>query len=244
MYNAELGKLKYSEYKNNKPFEHIVLHNLFDNNRLKEIVDEFPEMEKEMYNKNRKNSTTVNKLAFRTPDKINLLSPKTQAFCRELNQKPFIEFLEGLTGIKDLVADDTFEGGGPHCIGKGGLLGMHIDFNIHPKLRLERRLNVLVYLNENWNDEWGGQLELWDDVQKGSKQKSISPQMNTTVVFSTTEDSWHGHPDPLQCPENVLRRSLAFYYYTNTRVETAEEHTTVYVPREGKDKFKYRGKKK
>jgi len=242
MYTSELGKEKHLEYINNKPFPHIVIHNLFDNDRLKEIVSEFPSMEKNMEDKVGK--TTVRKLSFREPNKIDLMTTKTQKFCRELNDKPFLSFLEELTGIKDLIADDTYEGGGPHTIGRGGFLSMHVDFNLHPRNKLERRLNVLVYLNEDWKDDWGGQLELWDNVFEGSKQKSISPQLNTTVIFNTSEISWHGHPDPLQCPEEKFRRSLAFYYYTQPTENVEPEHTTVYVPRKGIDNFKYRGKRK
>src|SRR5210317_2625559 len=132
MYTSELGKEKHLEYINNKPFPHIVIHNLFDNDRLKEIVSEFPSMEKNMEDKVGK--TTVRKLSFREPNKIDLMTTKTQKFCRELNDKPFLSFLEELTGIKDLIADDTYEGGGPHIIGRGGFLSMHVDFNLHPRI--------------------------------------------------------------------------------------------------------------
>ena len=115
---------------------------------------------------------------------------------------------------------------------------MHIDFNSHPSKRnLHRRVNVLVYLNEDWEEEWGGHLDLWDDVEKGSLKVRIPPHMNTTAIFSTTEKSWHGHPDPLRCPEDRLRRFISAYYYTEGFNIKAPKHSTIYKKRPNLDAF-------
>jgi Rps23 Pro-64 3,4-dihydroxylase Tpa1-like proline 4-hydroxylase len=127
-------------------------------------------------------------------------------------------FLEKLTGIPHLVPDPYLEGGGFHSIGRGGFLKIHADFNWHHRLHLHRRLNVLLYLNVNWEDGWGGALELWDSKVKSCVTR-ISPIFNTMAIFSTTDSSFHGHPDPLQCPHNVRRNSIALYYYTSERPE-------------------------
>ena len=117
-------------------------------------------------------------------------------------------------------------------IPRGGRLGVHADFNIHKKLGLDRRLNLLLYLNYNWQPEWGGELELWDkDVQ--SKVKGYLPVANRVVVFSTTDIAFHGHPDPLNCPKGMYRRSIALYYYTKGRPaeEQSGAHSTVFKAR-------------
>ena len=107
-------------------------------------------------------------------------------------------------------------GGGIHRIKRGGFLKIHSDTNFHPDFNLDRRLNLLLYLNKNWNDKYGGELELWDKKMKKCVKK-IAPLFNRAVIFSTDDNSYHGHPDPLNCPENVVRQSLALYYYSHGR---------------------------
>ena len=99
---------------------------------------------------------------------------------------------------------------------------MHTDFRINEKLKLQRRLNVIVYLNDDWNPEWGGALVLKDPSQK--IREEIFPDNNKMLIMETTDTSFHGHPDPLNVPDNTTRRSLALYYYT------ASEHIMVEVP--------------
>lgn len=152
-----------------------------------------------------------------------------------LNSQPFLEFLSNLTGIENLIPDPFFDGGGCHQIQPGGLLKIHADFNKHPKTKLDRRLNVLVYLNEDWHEEYGGHFELWDKEMKESKKK-ILPLFNRMALFSTTSTSYHGHPNPLTCPPDRTRKSLALYYYTNGRpadeqLEGLEDHTTLFKHR-------------
>jgi len=131
-----------------------------------------------------------------------------------LNTQPFLGFLSEMTGIEGLVADPYFAGGGLHETLTGGHLGIHADFNRHNIMNVRRRLNLLIYLNEDWEDQFGGFLELWSrDMKKCEKR--VKPAIGTAVVFNTDLDSFHGHPDPLQCPEDKSRRSIALYYYTS-----------------------------
>ena len=109
-----------------------------------------------------------------------------------------------LTGNRGLIPDPYFGGGGLHQIESGGFLKIHTDFNVHPKLKLDRRVNMLVYLNHDWRDEWGGHLELWNAAMTERRQK-IAPLFNRTVVFSTTDSSFHGHPHPLATPSGITR---------------------------------------
>ena len=237
MLTSKINPQEFTEvYNNATPFAHINFLNLFDEDKLKEIVKEFPTMEKEMSDKSGR--TTNQKQSFKTKhgEILKRLQPKTKEFCKFMNSDVMVKWLRDLTGIKDLVADDTLEGGGPHTISKGGFLKMHVDFNVHPKTRYDRRLNVLVYLNDKWDKSWGGDLELWKDMKEDTFKRTYGSVMNNTIIFNTTDVSWHGHPDPLNCPEHIKRRSLAFYYYSKPDVES-EAHNTIYVERPG-EKFK------
>jgi hypothetical protein len=148
------------------------------------------------------------------------------------NSAPLLQFLEGLTGIAGLIPDPYFNGAGFHEIAKGGLLGVHADFRIHEKLHLQRRINLLLYLNPVWDKSWGGKLELWDRGMKAAV-RSIEPLFNRCVIFNTDATSFHGHPNPLDCPATVTRKSIALYYYTaSDRIyEDMPSHGTVYRSR-------------
>jgi len=163
---------------------------------------------------------------------------ETKQLMAFLNSAYFLQFLQKLTGIKEqLIGDPYFIGGGQHEIKRNGLLKIHADFNKHPTLNLDRRVNVLIYLNKNWDESYGGHFELWDENMESCK-KRISPRFNTIAIFSTTDFSFHGHPNPLNCPENRSRKSLALYYYSNGRpaeevVQGLENHSTLFKKRKG-----------
>ena len=140
--------------------------------------------------------------------------PTLQAVWRELTSPRFVNVLSELTGIDDLVTDDSLEGAGLYQTRSGGFLNIHADFTVHPHQRhLRRRVNLLVYLNEDWPASYGGDLELWSRDMK-TREEVIAPIGNRAVIFTTGADTWHGHPEPLRCPPDRARRSLAIYYYT------------------------------
>lgn len=133
-----------------------------------------------------------------------------------LNSGKFLTKIEKLTGINNLISDPYNEGGGLHEIGRGGYLQPHADFSRHKKLRLQRRLNIIIYFNSNWKSEYKGLLTLFDS--KGETPiKEIMPISNSAIIFETTIDSFHGHPDPLMCEDSEKRKSIALYYYTVER---------------------------
>lgn len=231
----ELGKAKHDEYISNAPFPNGYFDDFFNADELRKVLAEFP------------NLGDKQDIKFENPNEIKLASrgeyrfgPQTLAFVHFLNSQPFLEFLSQLTGIPNLLPDPYFEGGGFHQIKPGGYLKIHADFNKHRLTGLDRRLNVLVYLNENWEESYGGHFELWDTEMKGCVKK-ILPLFNRMALFSTTDYSYHGHPDPLTCPEDRSRKSLALYYYTNGRpaeeVELGKESriNTKFVARTGQD---------
>ena len=125
-----------------------------------------------------------------------------------------MEFVGQLLGIDDLIADPSLEGGGLHQSTRGGFLNIHADFTVHPHHRnWQRRANILLYLNEEWRPEYGGDLELWSADMKECVEK-VSPVANRALIFTTDPTSFHGHPEPMLCPEGVARRSLALYYFS------------------------------
>lgn len=134
----------------------------------------------------------------------------------EMNGARFLRLLETLTGISGLIADPRLHGGGIHQVLPGGHLGVHADFTEHRYFGLDRRLNVLLYLNPQWQDDWGGHLELWQRDLSACARR-LRPVLGRLVVFSTDASSFHGHPDPVACPPGTVRRSLALYYYSNGR---------------------------
>ena len=129
----------------------------------------------------------------------------------------FVKWLEEVTEIDNLVVDHTFLGAGMHQTSNGGFLDMHADFNYNDNLKLYRRLNLLIYLNTDWSDSYGGFLEIED--KNHQNKKSIRPDINMTVLFVTDDDSIHGHPIPMNLPDNVTRKSIALYYYTKEKPE-------------------------
>lgn len=141
-----------------------------------------------------------------------MLSPLQTEIVKAFNSDEFVAYLGRVTGLRGLQADPTLLGGGVHEILPGGYLNVHTDFNIHPKFKSLRALNLIVYLNEDWQDEWEGHLELWDEKVRHPIAR-FAPVINRAVLFRTNEISYHGHPKPLACPEGRTRRSFALYYY-------------------------------
>jgi Rps23 Pro-64 3,4-dihydroxylase Tpa1-like proline 4-hydroxylase len=231
---SQLAENFSDSYQKAHPFPHAVFENVADPLLLKEALAVFPKPgELEFYEYN---NPLEKKLAF---DRIDLLPAPIVRILQEMSAPRFLRFLELLTGIEGLIPDPYFRGGGIHQIETGGKLDMHIDFNRYEKLQLDRRLNVILYLNTDWPESYGGHLELWSGHRDGQKhilnkcEERVLPIFNRLVVFSTSEKSYHGHPEPLTCPAGVTRKSIATYYYTNGygECETEETHSTIFIKR-------------
>ncbi|HEV7425205.1 MAG TPA: 2OG-Fe(II) oxygenase [Thermoanaerobaculia bacterium] len=218
----------HAQYENAEPFPHIVLDGLFDDDALDAVLHEFPSRQATKWREF--DSTTEKKLGYF--HETSTISKTVRAFLDAMNSFEMLLWLEALTGIEGLIPDPYFGGGGLHQIEPGGFLKIHADFNVHPKLKLDRRLNMLIYLNRNWRDEYGGHLELWDRDMAACRKK-ILPLFNRTVIFSTTDTSFHGHPHPLTAPEGMSRKSVSLYYYTAGRpeAERSAPHDTLFMPR-------------
>lgn len=221
----KLDTLAKSTFLDAKPFPHIVLDDFLQQDLAHQLLAAFPSVDAELWQSYKHENSK--KLACTNINRIP--SPINQVL-KELNSPAFLAALERLTGIDDLLPDLDYVGGGLHLITQGGFLKVHADFNVHHQNPMwDRRLNLLIYLNEPWEEAWGGHLELWDSEMKTCNHR-ILPQFNRAVVFNTSSDSLHGHPSPLNCPPERARRSLAVYYYT-LRKEAAswdEAHSTLY----------------
>jgi Rps23 Pro-64 3,4-dihydroxylase Tpa1-like proline 4-hydroxylase len=218
------------EYANADPFPHIVFDDFLPDAVIKELQEAFPGPEEAEWGEFA-NKREV-KLALR--DEALMPEPQLQLL-REFNAQTFVAFLAKLTKIEGLFPDPDYLGGGLHQIRPGGVLKVHADFNLHLVTEAQRRINVLLYLNEDWDDSYGGHLELWDTKMTHS-MKRIAPLANRLVVFSTTSTSFHGHPDPLTCPPDRTRRSMAWYYYSLPEGRVVR-HSTLFQARPGESLY-------
>jgi hypothetical protein len=202
-------------YRIASPFPHAVVDNLLPDDVAQRLASEFPPRDLEGFQR-RDNPHQVFKQSRLQECYFKGVSSFAHHMVLLFNDHVFLDFLEKLTGIKGIIPDPHFFGGAFHQILPGGKLDIHADFNRDERRKLDRRINVLLYLNEGWQDDWGGILELWDTGMTRC-EKRISPILNRCVIFNTTDHSFHGHPDPLACPPDRTRNSMAFYYYTNGR---------------------------
>lgn len=200
-----------------QPFPHAVIDDFLARPHCEFLSSHFPEPHHEVWLDWRtRHPGQYGKQGPGDSSRFDLLEDEFRWALEEFNSAPFLQYLETLTGIDDLVPDPFFTGGGMHQILSGGILDVHTDFNYYSRLKLYRRLNLLVYLCEDWQEGYGGELELWTDAPKrgGLCARRLAPRFNRCVVFQTDKRSFHGHPREWRAPEPVTRRSLAFYYYT------------------------------
>ena len=215
-----------------EPFPHIVIDNFLPEALIDKVLANFP-------TEKLKNDVVFD-MGYAGLHKRQVMPADCNGFCREVfgffNSAAIVQFLESLTTIPSLIPDPHFVGGGFHETSTGGKLGIHADFRINEQLHLNRRINMIIYLNKDWKDEYGGHLELWDKSMQ-NKLQTIAPIYNRCVIFNTDADSFHGHPDPLTTPEHVKRRSIALYYYTASKriYDDSVSHSTMYKARGNED---------
>jgi hypothetical protein len=208
------------EYRAATPFPHVVLDDFFPDALLDELLSEFPPAGDDGW----KLEDGRMQLKQQWRD-ANRLPPVAASFVALLQSAPFVSFLERLTGVAGLVGDPHCHHGGLHQTATGGFLKVHADQLVQPALGLQRRVNVIVFLNRGWLPEWGGDLELWDAAMTRCCQR-IEPVFNRVVVFDAVGSN-HGHPDPATSPPDVLRRSVALYYYVSPAHPSASSEAGV-----------------
>jgi hypothetical protein len=207
-WEADLAELR-PRYDGAEPFPHVVFDDVLDRGLYERAAEEFPLVRDLSWT----NYVHVNEKKFGN-SKPDTWGPSLQVVARALTGPRFVRFLERLTGIEALLPDRAMDGGGLHQVPRGGFLNVHADFTAHHAVpNWRRRVNVLVYFNAHWCPDWGGDLELWARDMARAVVK-IPPIGNRMIVFTTDQQSFHGHPDPLDCPENEVRKSMALYYFT------------------------------
>ena len=233
-YLDKLATDNHNSYVSATPFPHVVIPEFLLKPSLDTILSQIPKPNDPdtkwhfFENVKREDGKITVSKKHQTLDEISLKPYLRQLFW-ELNSGSFMKFLQKLTGIQDLIPDPYLFGGGIHHNTRGAFLDVHLDFNVHPIFNLDRRLNLLLYLTPNYNEDYGGELELWSSDMK-TCEKKIVPTLNTCVIFNTSEKSFHGHPNPVSCPDGMARSSLAMYYYSNDRPEEEKSstHSTVF----------------
>ena len=193
------------EFKNNSPFSHCVINNFFETNLYRQILNNFPSIQQKGW---KHYNIPIEK-------KYATLEYFPEIFSL-LQTDDFLKMVSKISDIKELENDPHLHGAGLHFHPNQGKLDMHLDYSIHPISGKERRLNLIIYLNDDWKEEYNGALELWD-VNLKHCEKKYFPFENRAIIFQTSDISWHGLPTPIKCPSNTGRKSIAIYYISDKR---------------------------
>jgi Rps23 Pro-64 3,4-dihydroxylase Tpa1-like proline 4-hydroxylase len=228
-FNPDITQAK-ETWDNAKPFRHIVIDNFLPLELANKVADEFPNVDSDFWYEYA-NPLEIKKAC----SDWNKFSPSIYQLFIELFSPKSVEYLNYVTG-KNLTPDVGLHGGGLHCHKSGGKLNTHLDYNIHPKVNLQRKVNIIVYVTKDWNPNWDGSLGLWENNpetnQPGKLVEKIDCVFNRAVIFDTTQMSWHGLPDPVTCPEGMSRNSIAAYYLCDPPEVVDTRGKALYAPTE------------
>ena len=222
------------EFKKNKPFDHCIVDDFLEESILKKIVREFPKFDSKDWH--------VYKNALEDKKTINswhMMPKNTYSLFQYFNSNEFVNLLSNALKVK-LYPDSGLHGGGWHCHGDGGNLNPHLDYSLHPKIGMERYLNLIIYVDSKIKEKHGGHLGFWKHNAElncpGNLIKEIFPKYNRAVLFRTNQNSWHGLSRPLSLPDNIYRKSLAIYYLKKPSKFTSQRGKALYAPRENQKK--------
>lgn len=228
-------------YNSAAPFPHVIIDNFFKEEIAEEINKVFPGPDEQIWFEY--NNPIEKKFA---SDDIRKFPSLIAQAIHALNTESFLKELTQITCIENLLSDPYLHGGGLHLIKSGGKLDMHLDYSIHPKLKLERKMNLIIYMvDKDFSEEWGGELELWkgeydkehDEYSLTTLEKKIFPKFNRAILFNTNDVSFHGHPNPLNTPEGVFRKSMALYYLTKPQENISIRPRARFIARPFDDKI-------
>ena len=220
------------KWKNAQPYHHVVIDNFLPIDIANKVAQEFPDVDSDFWYEYA-NPLEIKK----TCSDWNKFSPSIYQVFTALMNRQVVDVLSFFTG-KNLMADSGLHGGGLHCHKAGGKLNTHLDYSIHPKINMQRKVNIIVYVSKDWDPAWDGALGLWnnddsDGIDKpGNLVQKIECKFNRAVIFDTTMHSWHGLPDPVLCPEGKSRNSLATYYLCDPPQDVDPRGKALYAPSE------------
>ncbi|MEO0322106.1 MAG: 2OG-Fe(II) oxygenase [Myxococcota bacterium] len=218
-----------TQYQNAEPFPHIAIESFLEDEAARRVAAAYPTFDDARGDGREFRAVNeFKKVQICDTEKF----PEPVLQLHEILASPaFLKDIEYITGIEGLLADPTLAGGGMHITGPRGRLDVHVDFNFLEELKLFRRLNILLYLNEEWPRSWGGAVELWDEKVERCYHR-FQPTLNRCVLFETSERSYHG-VEEVTCPPGTARRSFAAYYYTKEPPASyaGYDHTTIFRAR-------------
>ena len=216
------------EFAISKPFSHVVIDNFLKSDLINAVAEEFPDFNNENW-KTYNNAIEVKKIL----NHWDKFGSETYKLFHYFNSREFISKIESLTDC-ELFPDMGLNGGGLHTHKSGGKLNTHLDYSLHPKLKLERRINLIIYVTPDWKVEWGGFWGLWEEdynvKRPGKLIKKIAPTYNRAIIFDTSQNSWHGLPEEIVSPELVTRNSIAIYYLCNPRENVSTRGKALFAP--------------
>ena len=221
-----------------KPYKHLFIDSAIDEDFANKCLKSFPKLKKKFWEKSNLKSIEIK---YRTKWNSEFDIPETIVdLVRILNSSIILKSLSKKFSIPKLMPDPYFSGGGLNITKRGGLLDVHVDGNYHDASSLNRRINVILYFNKNWKDSWGGEFGIYEN--KGKKcVKKIPPLFNRFLAFDTHDYSYHGLPNPIKFPKNILRKSLILYYYTKQsrpkrQIKVSKPHSALWLKKKFKDK--------
>ena len=224
-------KILSKQFKVSKPYSHVIIDNFWSSKIAKKIAEEIKKFSLQGEHIYIYDNPIEKKVACNNYDKF---PPTIYRAISFLNSNNFINIVKKITKKSDLSPDIGLHGGGIHIHPNSGKLNIHKDYSIHPKLGKQRLLNLICYMTPNWNENWGGHLELWSHNKKNNQplnlEKKISNRFNRVILFDTTQNSWHGLPQELKMPKGVLRQSLAVYYLTTPKKGASKRDRALYAP--------------
>jgi len=228
MFDKWITQLEYykNDYKTGNPFNYTIIPMFFKEELARELNNNFPIPSIDDKKWNYYHNPLEHKYSLNNFDEY----PNIKAVFEYLQGSEFIKYISDITGIEDLEIDPYLHGAGLHIYPNNGKLDIHLDYNIHPITKIERRVNLIIYLNDDWNEEYGGYLKLYDNELNEVKMKKYS-LWNTAILFRTSDISYHGLPEPIKCPNDKYRKSLAIYYVSKPRDNLIERYKAEFFPK-------------
>lgn len=213
-----------------EPFTHTVVDSFLPNKLAEKLFEEFPDFNDDVWF-NYNNKIEDKKLL----SDWRKFPEHTYQLFTFLNSPAVLEIVSTMFGAR-VYPDHGLHGGGWHIHANGGKLNPHLDYSIHPTLKQQRKVNLIIYLCKDWKEEYGGHFGLYEQAKEGKRSgdlvKEISMGFNKAVLFDTTQKSWHGLSREVNCPENIFRKSLAVYYLTDPPQDVDSRSRALFSPTE------------